>query len=104
MQMLVPQNQDVIETFPPHTAQEPFTDCIRLGRTIRRLQNFDGCANGDTCEGLPILAIAILNQKARRLSERRRFAQLLGHPLVRRGTGHPEMNNSSRASSTMKKR
>ncbi len=82
MQVLFSQNWDVIKTFSPYASQEPFTDGIRLGRTIRRLQSFDGCAHGDTSETSPILTIAIPNQKAWCLSERRRFAQVLGNPFI----------------------
>ena len=77
------QDQDVIETFSPHTVQEPFADYIRLWRTTRRLQYFDRRPYGDPRESFPIFTIAIPNQKARRLPEERRFAQLLGYPGIR---------------------
>lgn len=83
MQMQFPQDQDMVETFSPHTAQEPFTDRICLRRTIRRLQNFDGRAHGNPRESFPLFTIAIPNQETRCLAERRGFAQLLGHPGVR---------------------
>ena len=61
IELLFPQNQDVVETFSPHAAQKPFTNRIRLGRTLRRLQDTDRCARRDPREGVPIFAIAISN-------------------------------------------
>ncbi len=61
VQLLLPQNQDVVETFSPYTSPEPLTNRIRLGRTLRRLQDTDRCARRDPREGVPIFAIAISN-------------------------------------------
>jgi hypothetical protein len=80
IQMVLSKDQRVIKTFSPHASQEPLADRIRLWRTIRRLQDFDGRPHGDPCEGLLIFTIAIPNQKMRRLIERRGLTQLLCDP------------------------
>lgn len=55
IQLLFPKDQDVIEAFSPDTAQEAFTDCIRLGRTLRRCQNFNGRADGNPCKSVVLV-------------------------------------------------
>jgi len=87
----------MVKTLPSHAAQEPLADCIRLWRTIGYLQDFNRCAHGNAREAFPVLAIAIPNQKVRRLTERRCLAQLLGHPGVRWRTRDAEMNNPPRS-------
>ena len=74
MQMSLPKNKHVVQAFPPHTPQEPFAERIRLGRTIRRLQDFDRRPDSDSREGFPLFAIAIPNQETRSLTKGRRLA------------------------------
>lgn len=61
LQRLLPEDEDMIQTFQPYTPLESFANGIRLGRTIRRLRNFNGHAYGDPLEGLPIFTISIPN-------------------------------------------
>lgn len=39
--MLIIMNEDMIQTLPPQTAHEPFTNPIRLGCSKRRFHFFD---------------------------------------------------------------
>ena len=38
------KNQQVVQTFLPHTPQEPLADRIGSGSVIRGLENLDACA------------------------------------------------------------
>ena len=83
IELLFPQDQDVIEAFCSHTDQELFTECIRFGLTVRGFQNFYRRPYNNACKGFPILTVAIPNQKARRLTKSGCLAQLLSHPSIR---------------------
>jgi len=96
MQVPFSQNQDVIKTFSPHTAQKLFAERVGFRSAIGRLQDFNRASLRDSHEGFPTqsVAIAIPNQKARRLAVRRGFAQLLRDPGVSRVRRYAKVNLS----------
>ncbi len=61
---------------------------------VRCSQDLNSATHGHLRERFSIFAIAIPDQKARRLAERRRLVQLLNYPGVGRRTCHSEMDNS----------
>ncbi len=96
VEMLLPQHQDMIETFSARAPQKPFANCIGLGYAIGRYENLDRTALGDSCEGLPIPAVAVSNQEAWRFAVGRSLPQLLGYPPVRRRVGNAKMDHAPR--------
>lgn len=91
-QMLLAQDEEEVEAFPPHAAQKPLTDGVGLRRLIGCGENLNSTPIRHPGEGVPILVVVIANQETRPLAEGRRLPQLLGHPVITRASGHPEMH------------
>ena len=90
--MALIQNQEEVEAFPPHAAQESLANGVGLGRLIRRGQHLNPAPIRHSGEGVPELVVVVANQEARTLAEGcGRWTQLLGHPFIIRTSGDPEV-------------
>ena len=87
------QDQQVVQTFLPHTAQEAFADRIGSWRMIRCFEYLDATCCRHTSKARPKFAIVITNQILRRLPIRGGFSQLLGHPGIGRRACHAHMDD-----------
>ncbi len=74
------EDEQVIETLTPHTAQKAFTDGIRSWSLIRCFENLDPTRMCNPSEARPKLAIVLPKMVFRPLSIRRGFPKLLGSP------------------------
>ena len=80
LELLLMQDEQVIETLTPHTAQKPFTDGIRSWSLIRCFENLDPTRLCNPSEARPKLAIVLPKKVFRPLSIRRGFPKLLCGP------------------------
>jgi hypothetical protein len=80
LELLLMQDEQVIETLTPHTAQKPFTDGIRSWSLIRGFENLDPTRLCNPSEARPKLAIVLPKKVFRPLSIRRGFPKLLCGP------------------------
>ena len=94
-QMARAQDQDMVQALAPHAAEEALAGRVLLGLTIGRAQLADASRRRDTSEGWPVLAVAIADEVARPLVERRGLAQLLGDSGVRRVTRGTDMHHAT---------
>ncbi len=95
MQLLLLEDEQVIKTLSPHTAQKPFADGIGAFRMVRRGEHLDAAGCGHASETGSKLVITITNEIVRRSSIRSRLSQLLGGPGVGRRTCDTNMNDSA---------
>ena len=82
IQMSLAQNQHVIQTLPPNTANETLTNRIGFRCTHRRSDDLDPPPFGDLCETLAVLTVVVSDQKAGTRIVRRDFPNLLGDPEI----------------------
>ncbi len=80
--MRLADEQDMIQAFPAHAAQQPLADGVRARRLDRRAQHLDAGSSRNGREVRTIFRIIVANEVRRRCAEGRRFAQLLGDPGV----------------------
>src|SRR5215467_1231768 len=78
MQLLLLQDEQVIETLSPNTAQKPFTDGIGAWRLIRCFQDLDAAGCCHTSKTGTKFVITIANEILRSLSIGSRFPQRYG--------------------------
>lgn len=105
MEMAFTQNEDMIEAFASHTAQEAqpsafpsvITDRIGLGCLHRRFEHLNLTVLGDAGKTPPILLVIVSNQKAGSLSVWCCLSGLLGDPDIARRAGHSVMHNLARS-------
>src|SRR4051812_40591583 len=95
-QVGVAEDEDVVEAFPARAPEEALARRVLLGRAVGRAQLPDAARRGDAGEGRPILAVAVADEVARPLVERRGLAQLLGDPGVGRVARHADMDDPAR--------
>ena len=95
MQMVGTHNEHVVEAFPSQATDETFADGVRLRCSNRCLQHVDARASGNVGEQGAILVISVANELLGTLAPGRCFTQLLCGPVIRRGTGHGGMDDSS---------
>jgi hypothetical protein len=93
VQLLLLQDEQVIETLSPHTAQEALTDGIGAFRVIRCFENRDAAGCGHTSKAGTKFAITITKEILRPLSIGSRFPQLLCGPGVGRRASDPHMDD-----------
>src|SRR5260370_1926270 len=89
MQLLLTEDQYVIQTLPPNTSQETFTNRIGSGRVIRCFEHLDTARYCTTSETGSKLAIMIANQIPGRLSIRSRPPHSLSGPTAAGTSPHP---------------
>jgi len=91
--MPLTEDEQVIQAFTPHAAQEALADGIRLRGADRRAQDRDAASRSDAGEGRPEFAVVVADEVARVLPERCGLAQLLRHPGVGRLARRAHMND-----------
>jgi hypothetical protein len=87
------KHQHVIQTLPPQTPHEPFTDRIRLRHFMWRVDHLNAGCPGHTFKAVAILLVIVTDQVLRLLVERSRLAQLLCHLLIRRVFRHSKVHH-----------
>jgi hypothetical protein len=75
VQLLLLEDEHMVETLAPHTAQKPFTDRIGAFRVIRCFQYLDAASCGHASETGSKLGITIADEILRSLSKGSRFPQ-----------------------------
>src|SRR5215467_12182627 len=79
LELLLLKDQQVVQTFLPHTPQEALADGIGSGSVIRSFENLDATRRRHTSKARSEFAIVIPNQVLWRLSIGCGFSQLLRH-------------------------
>ena len=95
LQVGLAQQHKVIQALPPHAAEEPLAGGVLPGGAVRGSQIRDAARLPDAGGGRPVLAVAIADEVARPLVERRGLAQLLGDSGVRRVTRGTDMHHAT---------
>ena len=83
-QVVLPEEQQVIEALPPHAPQEALGNRVGAWRADGRARDGDIARRGHLREARAILAVVVANEELGPSPIRRRLAQLLRRPLVRR--------------------
>ena len=94
-QVRLAQDEDMVQALAPHAAEEALAGRVLPGRAIGRAHLRDARCRGHKREGRPVLAVAIADEVARPLAERRGLAQLLGDSGVRRVTRGTDMHHAT---------
>src|SRR3712207_2445265 len=97
MQMHVAHDQDMIQTFAPHAAEQPLTDRVGPWCCNRRPEHRNPGSHGDRSEALTVFRIVVTNQLLRRVPKWCGLAQLLGDPCVRWCSCDTDLHAASRA-------
>jgi hypothetical protein len=90
------ENDDVIQTYAPGTANESFANRIHQGRLNSCAQYFHPCAFCDTVEYCPKLVVIIANDELGSVTEWRNITKLLRCPLRGWGASNANVHNSLR--------
>jgi len=93
-QVSLSQNDHVIEAFAPDAAQKSLAHRIHQGSLYRCAQNANPGALGDAVEDRAELVVTIANDELRALPERRRIAELLRRPRLRRSARHRNVDDA----------
>jgi hypothetical protein len=93
LELLLLQDEQVIQTLSPHTAQKALTDGIGAFRVIRCFQYLDAAGCCHARETRSKLTVTITNEILRPLSIGSRFPQLLCCPCIGRRSGHTDMDD-----------
>jgi hypothetical protein len=78
------KNQQVVQTFLPHTPQEPLADRIGSGSVRRGLENLDAACRRHTSEEGPKFRISIPNQVLGCVPIQGRFSERYAPPRDRK--------------------
>jgi hypothetical protein len=93
LELLLMQDQQMVQAFLSHTPQKAFADRIGSWGLNRRFEDLDRARFHYPSKARPELAIVITNQVLRCEPIRGRFSQLLGHPGIRRRSGHAHVDH-----------
>lgn len=93
IQLPLVQNEQVIETLPPHAPQKALTARIGSRRVERGPEYLDPGPACYTCEERTKLAVVVPDQIFGRLPEGRCFSKLLSHPGISRKARHPDVDH-----------
>ncbi len=93
LKLLLLQDQQMVQAFLSDAPQEALADGIGLWGMNRRFEDLDRARFRYPSKARPELAIVITNQVLRCEPIRGRFSQLLGHPGIRRRSGHAHVDN-----------
>jgi hypothetical protein len=83
----------MVQAFLSDAPQEAFADRIGSWGLNRRFEDLDRARFRYPSKARPELAIVITNQVLRCEPIRGRFSQLLGHPGIRRRSGHAHVDH-----------
>src|SRR5215467_3961084 len=89
-------DEQMIEAFASHTAQEALTDGVGLRGVIRGLEQLDATGLGNPIESHPKLGITITDEILRTHAIGSGFANLLCRPSIRRRACHADVDHSPR--------
>jgi hypothetical protein len=95
------ENEEMVETFAPNTADEPFTNCIGFRRSDWGSKNL--YLSGSMEEVETILFVIIADQKFGTFSEGRGFTELLRNPSIRGCPRYTKMDDPPRVQLNDKK-
>jgi len=84
MKMVLTQNKDVIQTFAPHTVNEPLADGVGSRCFHRGLEHLNLTVLGHSGEAPSILVVIVSDQKAWTLGIGGGFPNLLCDPSITR--------------------
>ena len=87
------KDQQMVQTFLPHTPGEALTDGIGAWSVIWGFEQLDVTARRHPVETGSKLAVVIMNQILGCLPIRGGFSQLLGHPGIGRRSCHADMDH-----------
>src|SRR5215472_18579871 len=93
LQLLLLQDQQVIETLSPHTAQKAFTDRIGPWGVVGRFEVLDATGFGNPSEGYAKLAIVIPDEVFRSHTIGGGLPQLLCGPCVGGRARHADVDH-----------
>src|SRR2546423_14782810 len=93
VELLLPQDQEMIQAFSPDASQKAFTDGICSWRPVGRSKHVDTTCCCHSCKMLPEFAIIIPNQICWGLPIRRGLPQLLRNPGIGGRAGHIDMDD-----------
>ena len=96
-QLFFVQDEEVVEAHAPNAADKPLADGVRVGCSNGRAQHLDAAPRRDTGERRPIPGVVVADRDARRPTERRGLAHLLGDPGVGRVSRHADLDDPPRA-------
>jgi hypothetical protein len=96
LELLLLKDQQVIQTFLPHTPQEALADGIGSGSVIRSFEKLDATCRRHPDETGSKLAIIIMNQVLGCVPIRSRFSEVLRHPGISRGSRHAYVDHLPR--------
>ena len=82
MKLPVPDKQQVIKAFSPHTPQEPFADGVGLWSTVGRLGESNRARLSDSSRTVAVLAVPVENRETRGRAIEGRFPTLLWQASV----------------------
>src|SRR5579871_3949484 len=94
--MTLAQRQHVIQTFTPYRALEALNHSVGVGGPHGRFEHPNASACSHAGEVCTIFSLVVADKVLGSLAERRRLAELLGSPGVRRMRGYREVNNTPR--------
>ncbi len=90
------EDQEMIQTFSPHTSQKTFTNGICLGSSVRRSKHFDATGGCHACKMQSEFPVVIPNQLFGRLPIRSCLPQLLRYPAISGRPRHIHMDDLPR--------
>jgi len=96
-QLFFVQDEEVVEAHAPNAADKPLADGVRVGCSNGCAQHLDAAPRRDTGERRPIPGVVVADRDARRPTERRGLAHLLGDPGVGRVSRHADLDDPPRA-------
>jgi hypothetical protein len=96
VQVTLNQDQEVIQTFASHAADEAITDHVSFRCSYRCPENVDPSVFRHAREAWSILAVIIPDQKAGSFIVRRSFSHLLGDPEITRRPCDSVMHHAAR--------
>jgi hypothetical protein len=97
VELLLMQDEQVIETLAPYTAEKAFTEGIGSRGVIGGCEYLDATRVGDPSEARSNFALVIPDEVFRSLSIRCGFSQVLRNPGVCRSSCDAHMDHFARA-------
>ena len=90
-------NQNMVETFAPHTPKQSFADRVRAWRFDRCSHHLQPASHCDGIELSSVFSVVVTDQIPWRLAEGSCLPQLLSHPRIGRRAGNADVDDASGA-------